>query len=1387
MSNLLPLGLSIDQDVKSKTSRASDKRGYIDSDIPLLESFGILKNGKPPTDFYLSPDNYREFIDWLIEGTIEYPVDPLVLKILCYYRNKLGKGMDDIGTTDGNRLYQENIIKTINKMISGDDEKADATTMCASGGAPQAPPPDSECCEEIKPKIDAISEAIEELKNKPAFDIKVELQKLLSGSDTHSGTHSDKDYTEVLNQINGKLDELANSRASCNTDEIVEKLKPHLQSQDTSKIDGMAEQLSALTNIVTQQLATEIDETKTDVKTILEKLGIAHGNISKLLTKPKNTGLSGLEIRATQITEKASQASAEAEEALKTLNMIKANTSKSADDIEEAVEKASLAREKADKLITEAQQLWELISPSGNNSSSQEKGPVAPPAVVVPEQAPSQTANVLPVSSTETDTGNKHTVVVPSNSSIVKKVGGFIGGRGSPKDHESINTARSKLNALSASVLDAKSIIRDRRKKNRNNLASKNVEIADLKESVRKAEAELQELRQKIGTGGDHLERAIELEEKVKTLTALIKSVTGETNDLEKGVKDHLASDATSATKIEELQTKIAGLPNIDNLKTKLEQILIKIKTLEELPDLSVEVEQLKAKLADSTTNSEKQALLTKLQDALKKIATLENQPDLSQEVVLLKQLLSKSSNNSKQEKERLQEALNKISILEQRPDLSEEISRLTSEVEAAKQTHEADEREKQSLRQEINSNKNKQNPLQQKYDELVRQNESLTQTIMGKETELVTLRQKVAEIEALKQRSLTLEEGSKELEILRSKLATLEPQLEGLKSELTNKERLLNEETAKLTLLTDEKSKTLLELANTKAKLLTLTDNLSMTSEEVERLKSERSRLYEEVKQLKEQLKTGLEEKLASLEALTAERDRLKTLLADQSENKHSDEELAKVREQLATAKSKIAELNEEKDRFLSEKEGELADLNKKLKASMSQSEADSLEKVALAEELERIKAELAQTKTSRDEISGELSNIRAELAHIVQEKEALKQTVEMLKDDHTESEALDQARRDLATATDKVNRLEEQNRSLNSELQEKDARLSDMEELVSQKDASLRAFQGSNAERAEKLTSAQARLELSERTAAEQRRLLNVAQRESSTLQQRIAGLEERIASLVEEASKFRGKNTDALANIKQQLQVITSEKEQLESELVLAQSGKKQAEKSAKNAQAQAQQVRAESNSQKSQLQSALQELLTLRQSSFSLIETQRQLDELTKQSARLANELNKVKEDKGRSNSVANTQLRRAQELQKAYDSLLAKQTAGTSALETQLRTAERTIQQLGNQVQSSSRNSEMLVEAQEELDMLRLDSQQLRLALINCKQPDSRHDLPDRFVAPVKKSVPGYLAPTESKLSRNAATQKQLPKGRYAHGGKKGARFTKIKKRISPLI
>ena len=40
----MPLGLTIDNDPKTKENRINDQRGFVDNDIPLLESFKILKD-----------------------------------------------------------------------------------------------------------------------------------------------------------------------------------------------------------------------------------------------------------------------------------------------------------------------------------------------------------------------------------------------------------------------------------------------------------------------------------------------------------------------------------------------------------------------------------------------------------------------------------------------------------------------------------------------------------------------------------------------------------------------------------------------------------------------------------------------------------------------------------------------------------------------------------------------------------------------------------------------------------------------------------------------------------------------------------------------------------------------------------------------------------------------------------------------------------------------------------------------------------------------------------------------------------------------------------------------------------------------------------------------
>ena len=208
----MPMGYVIDKSEKAKFDRNKSKKGYLPKDVPLLESFRILKDGKPVTGLPLDPEHYRNFIDWLANGPPQ-PVPPVALRILCHYKTVVEDAKDDINTTDGMRLKQDNLIKTIEELIKGGDDNKDADAMCLTGGAagPGAPAT-SDCCEEIKPvigemnekldevgtkaeleeikttmgtkaELDAIKAVLEELKTHPStFDLKTELLKILNAA-----------------------------------------------------------------------------------------------------------------------------------------------------------------------------------------------------------------------------------------------------------------------------------------------------------------------------------------------------------------------------------------------------------------------------------------------------------------------------------------------------------------------------------------------------------------------------------------------------------------------------------------------------------------------------------------------------------------------------------------------------------------------------------------------------------------------------------------------------------------------------------------------------------------------------------------------------------------------------------------------------------------------------------------------------------------------------------------------------------------------------------------------------------------------------------------------------------------------------------------------------
>jgi chromosome segregation ATPase len=157
----LIMGLSIENDAKTQTERATSPSGYAKSDIPLLESFTILKDGQSPEDLRLSPDDYRTFINWLQNGPA-HPVPSVPLRILCYYRSNLEKSMKDFSTTDGSRLKQQNLVKTIDEMVRGGDDNNDPVEMCATGGAPPPVVPGTvtptglDCCDELTTKMTKI-------------------------------------------------------------------------------------------------------------------------------------------------------------------------------------------------------------------------------------------------------------------------------------------------------------------------------------------------------------------------------------------------------------------------------------------------------------------------------------------------------------------------------------------------------------------------------------------------------------------------------------------------------------------------------------------------------------------------------------------------------------------------------------------------------------------------------------------------------------------------------------------------------------------------------------------------------------------------------------------------------------------------------------------------------------------------------------------------------------------------------------------------------------------------------------------------------------------------------------------------------------------------------
>ena len=363
----LPLGLSIDRNSDTLRGRQDDPRGYLDKDKPLLESFGILIDDKPPADLPLKAKDYREFIDWLSNGPAT-PVPSAPARILCYYRRKLEKGMNNFGTTDGMRLKQRNLVAAINDKLRGGDDSKDPDVMCASGGGDSAPTsPDSglECCDELKETLATITATLDEIAQKDSSVDLTEVLALLKEINAKApGTGGSCDLTPVmdlLKEINAKA---PGTGGSCDLTPVIDLLteikdKPAVDAAAIKALlDSMEARITANQKTVLGGIETDTQETLALLKTLSTKLnGAAPGSGAGLID------------RAIDARARANDARQQAIVALQRLNQVAAANAE-VDVLAEAADVADDARALSDKLAIEANLLFELAFPEDTGGFS---------------------------------------------------------------------------------------------------------------------------------------------------------------------------------------------------------------------------------------------------------------------------------------------------------------------------------------------------------------------------------------------------------------------------------------------------------------------------------------------------------------------------------------------------------------------------------------------------------------------------------------------------------------------------------------------------------------------------------------------------------------------------------------------------------------------------------------------------------------------------------------------------------------------------------------------------------------------------------------------------------------------------------------------------------
>ena len=459
----LVMGLSIDTDPKSVRDRAVDQRGYIDSDIPVLESFGILKNGASPEALNMSPDDYKTFIDWLQNGPARPVPSGVPMRVLCFYRENLKKSIDDFSTTEGDRLKQRNLVKMVDEMLRDGDDDTDPVQMCATGG--QSPPAaaapvaaSSDCCSTLSVRFQQTETLISSLSI-------VEPLKALEAK-------MDAKYAEAagfLNKLSGPM----------------QALQTTLTSLGSGLLAGIA------TDVKTS--LDEIAATKAAVEELkVMCAGKAPAPVPAPAPKPPTPDIIA---RLEEARRKLAAAEAKAAAARAELARIVADANSTSEQIDAATDAADLAISEVERLRTEASELY-IQADYNSSSSSANSGPAQPPVVIGGPSAP------------------------PENNSA-QFGSGMVGGRQPlPKQNADL------LKGVDRAVNDLKkNVAAARRRANANRRVKDKQRMTDVDAKLQQLLAAYQELARKIGTGQispELLRVAQALEAKVAAMNELL-------------------------------------------------------------------------------------------------------------------------------------------------------------------------------------------------------------------------------------------------------------------------------------------------------------------------------------------------------------------------------------------------------------------------------------------------------------------------------------------------------------------------------------------------------------------------------------------------------------------------------------------------------------------------------------------------------------------------------------------------------------------------------------------------------------------------------------------------------------------------------------------------